>query len=301
MTAAAPSTPSKIIAFGEVLWDVMGDREYIGGAPFNLAAHAARCGLTAHLYSRVGTDSRGERARAELARLKVDDTFVQTDPARPTGWVDVELHDGEPTYSIGENAAWDAIEAPGEAVRSELRVARFAALVCGTLAQRSATSHDALQHLRRLLPEVPIFYDINLRAPHTPFDLVRLTLPGTTLVKTNAAEVTALAEHLYGKPLPPNEIFARLQSDYSIKLLIMTRGADGATVISADETIDVPGTPVKVASAVGAGDAFSAAFLAGWLQKKPLRQALTRATQIGAWVASQPEAIPDYPPELRAE
>lgn len=59
----------KLLSFGEVLWDIIGDRAYIGGAPFNLASHASRCGLDSYLLTCVGADDLGRRALAEIGRM----------------------------------------------------------------------------------------------------------------------------------------------------------------------------------------------------------------------------------------
>lgn len=288
-----------ILSFGEVLWDVVSGREFIGGAPFNLAAHAVRCGVPAALYSRVGLDPRGERARAELARIGVGGRWVQSDSQRSTGWVDVTLRDGEPTYQIGADAAWDAIEPPAERDEPALRAAGIRALACGTLAQRSPTSRSALQRLRALLPDVPVFYDVNLRPPHTPLDTVRLTLPGVTILKVNAIEAASLATGLWGASLPPQEFYRRLRAKFGVQVVVLTRGGEGASVLFADGFVEAAPVPVKLASAVGAGDAFAAAFLVGWLRRLPMPEILARANRLGAWVASRPEAVPDYPLEFR--
>lgn len=298
-TSPIPPNPRNVIlSFGEILWDVVGGREYIGGAPFNLAAHAVRNGLGAELYSRIGRDDRGRRARDEMRRNGVGAAWLQEDPQRPTGWVDVVLEHGEPTYHIGADAAWDAIEAPFAMHQERLRRSRFRALVCGTLAQRWPTSRHALQRLRALLPEVPVFYDVNLRPPHTSVAIVRETLPGVSVLKVNAGEASVLAQEVWARRLTPQELFQRVREAYGVKVLVLTRGAEGATAVTERGLVESAPVPIKLASAVGAGDAFSAAFLAGWLRQRPLEQTLARANQIGAWVASQPEAVPDYPKEL---
>lgn len=287
-----------ILSFGEVLWDVVGGREFIGGAPFNFAAHAVRCGVAAELYSRVGRDDRGLRARAEVEQKRVGTAWLQTDDVRPTGWVDVELRHGEPTYTIGVDAAWDAIQPPLAIEEEKLRTTPWQALACGTLAQRAPASRAALARLRTLLPHVPVFYDVNLRPPHTPFDLVRLTLPGVSILKVNAAEADLLAREIWQRPLASRELFARLQADFGVRLLVLTRGGDGAQVVSADGVAEAAAVRVELASAVGAGDAFAAAFVAGWLRGMPVQAALERANRLGAWVASRPEAVPDYPADF---
>ena len=49
----------RIVAIGEVLWDVFEDSEKLGGAPFNFAVNAMRLGHDVDFVSAVGDDARG--------------------------------------------------------------------------------------------------------------------------------------------------------------------------------------------------------------------------------------------------
>jgi fructokinase len=290
-----------VLSFGEILWDVIGDREMIGGAPFNVAAHLARLGTRSFLYSRVGGDHRGTRARHHMVRLGVNDRWLQEDNWRPTGWVDVTLdRSGQPTFRIGPDAAWDAIEAPAASTVAELRAERFGAIVCGTLAQRAAASRQALAAIRAALPDVPVFYDVNLRGSETPLERVRETMAGVTILKINREEADAISQGLFGRGCAPRELFAELNRRYGIRLLLSTRGAEGCEVFADGVDFSLRAEPVAVASAVGAGDAFSAAFLAGWVKGLTLETAATNAGILGAFVAASPETVPVYPEELLA-
>ncbi|MDE2252510.1 MAG: carbohydrate kinase, partial [Gammaproteobacteria bacterium] len=76
------SAPTLLCA-GEALWDILPRGEFMGGAPFNVAAHAARLGARALLAARFGDDERGRRA-LELARgFGIDTSLVQLDAALP--------------------------------------------------------------------------------------------------------------------------------------------------------------------------------------------------------------------------
>ncbi len=292
-------TRPKVLSFGEVLWDVFGDREAIGGAPFNVAAHLAQLGIQSQLYSRIGSDRRGSLARHRLLRLGVRDTWLQVDPKRPTGWVDVTLDaSGQPTYAIGADAAWDAIDAPTPPMVDRLVAGNFSALVCGTLAQRTKGNQHALAAIREILPAVPVFYDVNLRGAGTPLATVLRTLPGTTLVKMNGEEMAAIAENILGRVPSLGDFYQALRDRYGVRILLCTRGAEGCSVHHEGGAFTSPARPVQVVNAVGAGDAFLAAFLAGWLRGLTLEQAAAHANELGAFVAGQPEAVPVYPQSL---
>jgi fructokinase len=82
----------------------------------------------------------------------------------------------------------------------------------------------------------------------------------------------------------------RLLSLYDLKLVCVTRGDSGSILVSADESNEHSGFKVKVADTVGAGDAFTAALVHGYLRGTSLAQINQTANRVGAWVASQPGA-----------
>src|SRR5216683_778897 len=84
----------------------------------------------------------------------------------------------------------------------------------------------------------------------------------------------------------------RSLSVHDLKLVCITRGSRGSLLISADECSEHPGIKVKIADTVGAGDAFTAAMVHGYLRGTPLAQINETANRVGAWVASQSGATP---------
>ena len=299
--STAEAVPPSILCFGEVLWDVFDGQEVIGGAPFNVAAHLARLGVHAFIYSRVGGDRRGAKIRDQAARFGVSDRWLQQDAARPTGWVDIELDaSGQPNFRIGPNAAWDHIGPPTAAAIRELQATGFSAIVCGTLAARSPISRAALAAVRAGMPRVPVFYDVNLRGSETPIERVREILPQVSVLKVNAEEAGQLARALFGRTMTCADLFLQLRQLNGISQLLCTRGEEGCEVLAADRTFSSRPDRVDVVSAVGAGDAFSAAFLAGLVKGRSLERAAADANLLGAYVASSRETIPEYSEALRA-
>ncbi len=73
----------KILAAGEIIWDIYPDKKAIGGAPLNFAAHAALCGAQSALLSAVGKDKLGEKACEALKEFGVDTRFVGFPTVRP--------------------------------------------------------------------------------------------------------------------------------------------------------------------------------------------------------------------------
>jgi len=101
---------SVIVGAGEVLWDVFPDGEHFGGAPANVAVHAAALGADAAMVSAVGQDARGDAALKQLRAVGVVCSAVARLPDHPTGVVRVSVDaKGLPSYDIAAGSAWDFI------------------------------------------------------------------------------------------------------------------------------------------------------------------------------------------------
>lgn len=284
----------KLLSFGELLWDLIDGHAYIGGAPFNLAAHAARCGLDAFLFTCVGADDFGRRAQAEIDRMNVRRPYVQVDPQHPTGTVTVTLSaGGQPSYTIHKNVAWDFIVGRPD-MMAGLAAANFHVICFGSLAQRGAVSRASLARILGALKGVPAFFDVNLRQAYYSRELLMASLARATILKLNDSEVKVIANMLYGRAMTRVEFAKAIQTEFPIRIILITMGAKGCAVIEGRSVETCPTRPVAVADAVGAGDAFSAAFLAGWLRGKTAIEAAAMGNLLGAFVASRRGAIPDY-------
>src|SRR5690348_756544 len=102
----------KIMSIGEVLWDMLPGGKQMGGAPANFICHAAALGAEASLVSRVGDDELGREILRRLEQKGVSTALVGVDAELPTGTVSVDVAaDGQPTFTINPDVAWDRIEA----------------------------------------------------------------------------------------------------------------------------------------------------------------------------------------------
>ena len=282
-----------IVSIGEILWDVIDAEEHLGGAPFNLAAHAARLGHRSIFISAVGADRRGRLALERAEALGVDRRPIRVVEGKPTGTVSVRLVDGQPDYVIHRPAAYDE-PALDEADWRYLRAAAPDWIAHGTLAQQSSR---VLELTRRVIAEFPAakrFYDVNLRKDSYSRDLLAALLPEATVLKINEHEAAALGE-MFGDPPESLEEFCRRWSRrHSIEIVCVTRGAAGSGVFRGGEYFEVPAPRVEVRDAVGAGDAFSAAFLHGLNAGRPIREVAEFANRVGALVASRSGAVPEW-------
>jgi len=294
-------TNCRVLAVGEVLWDIIRGGEYIGGAPFNLAAHLARLGCSVRIMTRIGADTRGQAALQEMKRLEVDTSLVQTDPRHPTGWAKVELTDsGVPTFTFPDDPAYNFIEAD-DAMLRDLAGSHLDSLCFGTLQQKGDVTRRSLARLLESVRPRVVLYDVNIRQDFYPADILRQSLRHSTVVKLNADEAPLVAARLYGDALTEADLAARLAGDFSVRVVCITKGGDGCWVYSGGRSRDIAGRPVRVGDTVGAGDAFSAAFLAHYCRTDDPFEAARLGNLLGAYVASKAGAVPEYDAQIRQQ
>lgn len=285
------------VGLGEILWDLLPRGKQLGGAPANFAYHCSQLGNRGIAASRIGRDSLGEEIVARLTEAQLSPDFLQLDEVHPTGTVDVNIDAaGQPQYTIVENVAWDFIEWN----ESMAALAHDTAAVCfGSLAQRNAASRQSILRFLDRCPDSALrIFDINLRQHYFDREVLAGGLERATIAKLNDEELPRVADAI-GIARDAEETMAReLLDRFKLKLVAVTRGARGSMLLNA-ETVSVhPGVSVKVVDTVGAGDAFVAAIAHHVLRGSPLDVANKAANRLGAYVASQPGAMPPIPADI---
>src|SRR5690606_34251764 len=250
----------------------------------------------AYIISRVGKDRLGDQALTLCRTFRVNNTFVQVDSRRPTGTVDVILAKGQPDYTIHENVAYDYIAADDI---PDLQSYGFDVVYFGSLAQRSLKSSLALDSVLERDNFPYVFYDVNIRKRIDAIGILRRSLPRCTIVKMNTDEVRVVGA-LLGKESDSHEGICRVVVDRypNIDVVIITAADEGCYVFHDGQLYHVPGIPVDVEDAIGAGDAFSAAFMNEFVRTRDPQAAAGLANRIGAFVASQRGPIPTYTDEV---
>ncbi len=284
----------KIVCIGEVLWDVIGGEEHLGGAPFNFSVHAARLGHTVRFISAVGNDARGRRALERMDELGLSARYVGRRTGQPTGTVTVTLEpSGQPHFLIHRPAAYDFAEiAP--AGLAALAEERPDWIYFGTLLQMSPRARELTRRLLEALPAARRFYDINLRQDGYSPELVRDLMARATVVKLNEEEVAAV-EALEGRGGTSLEEFCRRGARrFGWQAACVTRGERGCALLVGEKYLESPGYRVKVADAVGAGDAFAAAFLDGLAAGRPPEEIADFSNRVGALIAGRSGALPEW-------
>lgn len=284
----------KIVVLGEVLWDVVGDAEYLGGAPFNFAAHAANLGHEVSFVSAIGADPRGRRILARMQEMNLSSRYIATVPELPTGTVTASVDSaGQPSYQIHRPAAYDHPSLSGDDFASLLSPAPDW-IYFGTLSQMSATAKDLLFRLLDSAPAAQRFYDVNLRHNSYTPELVDELMSRASVVKLNDREIDEVAR-IFGHPNLTFQNFCRSYAQkYSWEGVCITRGADGCALLLGGKYFESRGFRVKVVDTIGAGDAFAAGFVHGLGCHWPPERIAEFANRAGALVASRHGAIPAW-------
>jgi fructokinase len=292
---ASTSDPVILVA-GEALFDlVLADSAELaahpGGGPFNAARTLGRLEQPAAYLGRLSRDRFGSRLRALLADDGVRlDTVVDTED--PTTLALAELDErGTATYRFYSRGT----SAPGLTTEAALAalppaVDMFHVGTLGLALEPVATALEAVTE--RLAGDALVMLDPNCR-PGVVDDAeayrARLwrVLAHTDVVKVSDDDLARLEPGM-----PPVDAARRLLGPGAAATLL-TRGAEGAIVVTAGDAVDVPAPKVEVVDTIGAGDAFGGGFLAFWRRAGLPREQLANldtvveATEFACLVAAR--------------
>ena len=304
---------------GARLEDVASFAKYLGGSSANTAFGCARLGLKAALISRVGDDASGRFLVETLAKEGCDVSHVGVDPQRLTAGVVLGIKDRDtfPLIFLRENSADMSI--PEEEVAADFIAQSRALLITGTHFSTPGVhrvSTLALERARAL--DVRTVLDIDYRPV-----LWGLTRRGDGETRFIASDtVTA---HLQGI-LPLFDLIIGTQEEFAIAggstdiiaalaavrrvtaaTLVVKRGPLGCAVIdgpipaSLDAAFNGRGVTVEVLNVLGAGDAFSAGFMSGWVRGEDYGACSRYANACGALVVSRHGCAPAMPTRVELD
>lgn len=285
-----------IVGIGEILWDMLPEGRRLGGAPANFAYHVSQFGLKSLAVSAVGRDEAGDAAIQEMNSLTM---LSRVD--FPTGMVDIRLDSsGIPQYDIRIPAAWDNIPFTPELKQLAYRTR---AVCFGTLARRSPSSRHTISAFVNTVPRGEgqwRILDINLRQPFYSRDIILEALEQCNILKINDEELSIISGMLSVPGATIQEKCRQILLRFKLKFLILTCGVNGSYVFSSlTETPSFLSTPhVTVADTVGAGDSFTAAFIAALIHGRSPLEAHRLAVDVSAYVCTRNGAMPELPDTL---
>ena len=298
---------------GGRLEDMQTFAKYLGGSPANTAVGCARLGLKAAMLTRVGDEHNGRFVRETLAAEGVDVAHVATDPRRLTGLVFLGIRDDQtfPLVFYRENCADMAI-APEDFDADFIASAR-ALLVSGThLSTRGTYDACCLAMRFARAAGTKVVLDLDYRpvlwgltghgwgeqrfiASDRVTEHLQTVVADCDLIVGTEEEI-----HIAGGSTDTLEALHALRR-LTAATLVLKRGPMGCVVFPAgipdsiDRGIAGRGFPVDVFNVLGAGDAFMAGFLRGWLRDEPLERCAAYANACGALVVSRHGCAPAIP------
>ncbi|RLJ77293.1 carbohydrate kinase family protein [Pedobacter alluvionis] len=281
---------NKVITIGEILWDVFPEGKKAGGSSMNVALNLHKQGIESRFISAIGNDENGKELFNFLAGNHFATDLIQVNHELPTSTVVIQLDENhQATYTIKQPVAWDEIKITEE---NTLAVKQADALVyCSLTCREEKSKKTILALLENARTKI---FDINLRAPFYSKELIEELLAKADILKINEDEIVWVKETFGLTGNTDEQLLKQLSSQFNIEIICLTLGDKGACVLKEGKLFKHPGYKVQVADTVGAGDAFLATFIACYLQGYPMETTLDNACKVGAFVASQPGANPEY-------
>lgn len=271
----------KIVAFGEVVWDILPNGKVLGGTPSNLVYRCNSFNEEGFLLSRIGDDEFGKEALKRLKELGISDENVQIDTEFPTGTVTISFDENnESKYDVTLDVAFDHIEFSAEA----LKLARNAnCLFFGLLPQRFGISKNTIRELIKESPDSLHFFDLKLFAHFFNRKVVETLLLSANVVRVKEKEISFLSRELELKSEEMEDFCAQLSLKYNVDIVLVTRGQNGVFGYHKEQgAFQEAGYKIEIEDNIGSGMAFSAGFLHYYLNGKTIQDALRFGNAAGA-------------------
>ena len=263
----------RILVAGEALVDLVPGADgtlspYPGGGPFTTARALGRLGRPVAFAGRLSTDRFGERMAAMLAADGVAlDATERTDDPTTLALAEVDATGAAAYRFYTEGTSAPGLQAAGPDTAAVLHVGTL-----GLVLEPMAAAVEALAG--RLAGRALVMVDPNLRPAAIADEAgyrarLRRVLAASDVVKVSDEDLAWLA---------PGETL--LERGPAVSLI--TRGGDGATVHGTFGAVEVAAPAVAVADTIGAGDTFSAGWLAWWTEHGLGRDALADRDAVAA-------------------
>ena len=279
---------TKIVCFGEVLWDVFPTHKTIGGAPLNVALRLKSFQNDISLISCLGDDTSGDELQLELQKYNISSYYIQKDKEYKTSTVAISLDkNGSASYLINQPCAWDNIKVTSKLISL---VKSSEAFVFGSLVARSNTSRNTLV---KLLPFSKFsVFDVNLRSPHYHMSSIQVLMNAANFIKFNDDELTEISKGLGIQGASIEQTIVSVATKTNTASICVTLGEKGAILFYDQRFFYSKGYQVEVIDTVGSGDSFLATLIDVLLKRKDPQLAIDKACAVGALVAKSSGANP---------
>lgn len=269
----------QIVTIGEALVEIMRPDEgvpldepgpfagpFASGAPAIFAVAAARLGLETGFIGATGADAFGRLIARRLRAEGVDTSFLHTIPGMTTGIAFIAYTSGgsrEFVFHLRQSAA--AAMTPDQVQPDYFAGLKWLHLSGSTifLSETCRTACAAAVRAARAAG-AKLSLDPNLRPELLPVDEARIVL--APFLETADLLLPTAEEARLLTGCDDDDAAAKALLDGQERLVVLKRGAAGATVVSTHGRVDIRGLPVTEIDPTGAGDCFNAAFVYGLYQ-----------------------------------
>lgn len=236
------------------LKDVRTFEKHAGGAPANVVVGLRRLNVPSALITKVGKDPLGEFLVESLEREGVDTSYIVFDEERRTGISFVQLRKAKPEFVLYDQVAYFnlRLEDIDFSFMEKADLLDFG----GVLFAREPSRTTSFKVVERAKDRIPLSYDVNIRLSlwhgreEAMIKDIERGLKLADIVKIGDGEKRFLEDRGINF------------SDYDIKLLAITLGAEGSILVCEGVKAEVPAYRVSPVDTTGAGDAYLAALLA---------------------------------------
>ena len=299
-----------IVVAGEALIDLVTSDgvqlgAHAGGGPFNTARALSRLERPAAFLGRLSTDRFGERLAGLLAGDGVRiDLAVRTEDPTTLALAELDARGSAKYRFYTEGTSAPGLSETDAAAVDAGTVEMLHVGTLGLVLEPMAATLEALA--ARLAGRALVMVDPNcrpsvIRDASAYRERIRRVLGSADVVKVSDEDLAWLS------PGVPAEDAARALLAQGPAVVLLTRGGDGATVLTASGETDIPAPPIELVDTIGAGDAFSGGWLAWWSEHGYGRAQLAdpallaEATRFAVRVAAETCARAGASPPLRSE
>ena len=279
---------SRVVSFGEILWDKLPSGKVPGGAPLNFAYRLNSFQNSLSIISKVGDDPLGKGLTEFLNKNGLDTEHIQISKIYKTGEVNVSIDkNGIADYDILNPVAWDDISLNLKNIELTKNSSVF---VFGSLICRNITSRRTLKELLKIAPFK--LFDINLRSPYYNMNLIEELMLSSDFIKFNYEEIEEISTIYINKKATLENMIETISEKTKTKNICVTMGEKGACYYTNNSFYYQDGFKINVLDTVGAGDSFLATLVEGILNKTKPQEILKKACAVAALVASKEGATP---------
>jgi sugar/nucleoside kinase (ribokinase family) len=253
-------------------------RKYQGGSPANIAVYVARLGGQAAVISKLGIGAMGQFLKAELGRAGVTTDYLIMDHRVHSSVIFVSRTAGTADFEAFRSGDYqlEPKEIDEEAIE-RARVVHASTWALSREPCRSAVEKGfrLARQQGKIVSLDPNYSPTIWPDYRTAMEVIPRMLSHATITKPSLDDAT----RLFGRDRAPEEYIEQFHS-MGPEIVVFTMGADGILLSEEGKLTSIPGRPVHVVDATGAGDSFWAGFLVALLDGNPLERCALFAREI---------------------